>query len=584
VKNIKKLVVALILPLTLLGSYAAKADSLPGEQFVISNPPTNDRYTGVNLADSQDAKNTYSSLEAFTANGTSGESSILTRTPCQKVGDPGCEPSKYFQYNAQLGMCDSNTTTDCVTSVEATDDSGKTFVGKYVEDFPGKSTFSYPGDPSLNLPPGSSTFIVDFPDLPHAGGTKYLVVAFMQGARGFSESKFHSENFAVGIFAVSKVAGQFSVTRPETTIRPDHQLRGRQALKGGFGRFASNPTGDWGMTACVQTSYSECLLAWTLPNNVSFSMSLKLHEKITGWLHGRLGDAQSIISTAPDGDQLISIQGKPSLVPGIYGWFKKSQYPPLLKTLAAQSNGSQWDTNGLGWPSADGVTNNGPDGLPYSIIRTSFGYDTGSFKEVLAWIGSLGDKAAYAQTVWSARTIQSGEFGNCIKGTDSLSGIVSTNSTMYVGNPPTFNKTDQTLDYKVVSPHYLPDGSEFKGSYDLVIRSDVARCIYGFTSAPISATISVVSANGTAQIATTVFNERDGWIRLAARNFTFSSPTVKVQFTQAGSKSAESGAAAPKSASPAKPQVKKTIICVKGNISKKISGEFAACPVGYKKK
>ena len=103
---------------------------------------------------------------------------------------------------------------------------------------------------------------------------------------------------------------------------------------------------------------------------------------------------------------------------------------------------------------------------------------------------------------------------------------------MYIASPPTYNSVDQTLDYKVIAPHYLPDGKEFKGMYNLVIKSDVARCIYGFSAAPVKATISIVSSDGTAQVATTVVGERDGWLYLSANNFTFSSPIVKVKLSQ----------------------------------------------------
>jgi len=580
VKKLTTLVVAFVLPLSLLGSFAAKADSIPGEQFVISNPPTNDRYTGINLADSKDAKETFSSLEAMTANGTSPESTILTRTPCKHVGDPGCEADKYFQYNAQLGMCDSSSITDCVTRVFATDENGNQYTGKFVENFPGDTSFTYPGDPKLDLPPGASTFIVDFPQLPHAGGTKYLVVVAMDGDRGFGESKFHMKNFVSGIFAVSKVNGQFSVTHPEPQLRPDITLNGRSASQGGFGRFDSNPTANWSLTPCVQTSPTQCLLPWTLPANVTFGVSIKMHEKIRGWLHGRLVDAQSTITKASDGDELITIQGKPTVVPGIYGWFKKSDYPEALKTYYASMGLTNVNATGLGWPANDGAPN-GPDGLPYSIMKNGFGYNEGSFKEILAWISALGDKAAYAQSVWSFRAIEDGSFANCMKGSDSLSGIVATSSTMYVGNPPSFDRATQTLNYKVVSPHFLPDGSVFKGSYDLIIKSDVARCIYGFSTAPVSATISVISASGTEEVATTTFNEKGGWMYLAARNFTFSSPTVKVTLKQTGSKSGSATKAQGTLANNAKQM---TITCVKGLISKKVSGVNPACPVGYKKR
>jgi hypothetical protein len=143
---------------------------------------------------------------------------------------------------------------------------------------------------------------------------------------------------------------------------------------------------------------------------------------------------------------------------------------------------------------------------------------------------------------------------------------------MYIGNPPTFDQESQSLDYKVVSPHYLPNGEEFKGSYDLVIKSDVARCIYGFSNAPVSAKISILSSDGTTQVATTTFNERNGWMHLVARGFTFSSPTVRVKLAQEESKPVVA------------PIQRKSITCVKGKSSKKVSAVKPACPSGWKKK
>lgn len=568
-RNLKKVLIALVLPLGLLGGSVSVAADVPGEQFVIGNPPTNERYTGINLADDQFARNTYSSLEAFTANGTDRSSQMLTRTTCKKLGDSGCGNDKYFQYNAQLGMCSSSVISDCVTKVFAKNEAGEEIVGTFVEDFPGPGEFSYQGDPTLNLPTGTSTFIVDFPQIPHAGGSLYLVVVWLQGSRGFNQPKFEIENFNSGIFAVSKKNGRFSVTKPETIVRPDFRLGGRQASQGGFNMDQSESR----RASCAQTSLTVCLTPWALPANVSFGYTLKLHEGIAGWLHGRISDAQADISSASDGDQLLTIQGKPTVVPGIYAWFPKDNYPTPLKTYYASVDKNNENASGLGWPSLDGKINNGPDGLPYSIMKENFGYDEGGFKEVLAWIASLSDKATYAQTVWTVHSMQSGQFANCVKGNKSLSGIVTTNSTMYIGNPPTFDQASQSLDYKVVSPHYLPNGEEFKGSYDLVIKSDVARCIYGFSNAPVSAKISILSADGSTQVATTTFNERNGWMHLVARGFTFSSPTVRVKLMQEGSKPV----AAPI-------QKKETIVCTKGKSTKKVTAIKPACPSGWKKK
>jgi hypothetical protein len=170
-----------------------------------------------------------------------------------------------------------------------------------------------------------------------------------------------------------------------------------------------------------------------------------------------------------------------------------------------------------------------------------------------------------------------------MKGQESLSGIVTTNSTMYIGAPPTFDSSEGTLDYKVTSPHSLPDGSDFKGMYNLLIKSDVARCIYGFTSAPVSAKISIVSADGTNQVATTLFGERSGWMYLKANNFTFSAPTLKVKLTQEVAKSDPTPTPSASTA-PIAAVKKATITCVKGKTSKKVTAVKPVCPTGYKKK
>lgn len=577
-KQFRSVVVAISLVIATGIQGLAFGAGVPDEQFVITNPLTDERHTGINLADINFSVNSISMLEAFTADGTTRDSRILAKVQCQKIGDVGCESEKYFQYNALLGLCDSTLTTNCVAEVFATNSAGKRVVGKFVENFPGTTKYTYPGDATVGLPTGASSFIVDFPEIPHTGGTTYLVVAYLQGARGFGQAKFEIENFNSAIFAVSKVSGSFSMPKPEMNIRPDHRLAGRQLTAGGF----SSDQSVQRRSACVKTAPSECAVAWPMPRDVSFGYTLKMTEKIKGWFHGRLFDAQAEIISSPDGQQLLTVQGKPSLIPGIFAWFKKDSYPTPLKNFYATQPQTYVDASGLGWPSNSGV-NNGADGLPYSIMKEGFGYDEGGFREVSAWIDAVGDKATYAQSVWSVRSMESQQYGNCMKGSDSLSGIVTTNSTMYIGSPPVFNAAEQTLDYKVMSPHYLPDGTEFKGSYDLLIKSDVARCVYGFSNAPISASVSIISSDGTSQVATTVVGERNGWLTLAAKGFTFSAPTVRVKLSQKVE-------AAPAKVDPApmadpKPKAKKTTItCVKGKTVRKVTAVKPVCPAGFKKR
>jgi hypothetical protein len=159
---------------------------------------------------------------------------------------------------------------------------------------------------------------------------------------------------------------------------------------------------------------------------------------------------------------------------------------------------------------------------------------------------------------------------------------------------------EDSLIYDVAGAHEGYDGKVFKGSYDLVMSSEVARCLYNFSSAPIKATISVTSSTGEVQnVATELVNEKNGWLTLSAKNFTFSAPTIRIKLSQDAPISPATPVAiapAPKednqpvvanetkqpvAAKVLKPAAKKTITCKNGKLIKKVSGTNPKCPAGY---
>jgi hypothetical protein len=92
----------------------------------------------------------------------------------------------------------------------------------------------------------------------------------------------------------------------------------------------------------------------------------------------------------------------------------------------------------------------------------------------------------------------------------------------------------------------------------------------------------VVYADGEAKKATTLVSEKNNWLRLSAKGFTYSSPTVKVRLTQ--EKAIEAPSPTPSvSAKPAAAK-KTSITCIKGKTSKKVTAVSPTCPKGYKKK
>ena len=194
--------------------------------------------------------------------------------------------------------------------------------------------------------------------------------------------------------------------------------------------------------------------------------------------------------------------------------------------------------------------------------------------ELLAWLPYINDKSTADISKWTLRSLTDGELAgasSCFSNKAQLNGLVMTNATQYTAGPPKFDRASGSLDYQVAAPHYTSGGSVFLGTYDLVMRSDVARCIYGFSKAPLNASISVIDNDGVSTTATKLVSERDGWIRIAAYGFGFSSPTVKVKFTQD---------AATSSTTVAK---KITITCKKGKLVKKVTAIKPVCPKGYKK-
>ena len=165
----------------------------------------------------------------------------------------------------------------------------------------------------------------------------------------------------------------------------------------------------------------------------------------------------------------------------------------------------------------------------------------------------------------------------CLNLDANLAGLVTTNATAYSSGPPKFESATGALEYQVAAPHFEKDGvTPFKGTYDLAIRSDVARCIYGFTNAPIQATISVVNSDADPKLVTTTFKESDGWVNFSARNFEFSSPTIVVKMTQ--QVPAVTPTIVPKKSTP----VLRTKVCINAKGGKKVVTAKSTCSKGYR--
>ena len=485
-----------------------------------------------------------------------------------------CPKNEYQTFLAAFGKCSETLQTDCVDEISAIRADGTNLVVKYLTDLPGNDGFLFKGNKDAGLPSGSSSFLVEIPDAPHSNGNKYLIDAIMFGDRLPSEEKFRMQSFEAQIYAVSLREGKFNLQTPALNAEA-YSILGIHASAGGIDE------------SCIQLNLTTCAQRESLPKDIKFSLKFKLSVPIDGWLHGRASNVEAIISSDNKMNQELTISANPVQVPTLFGWIPKESTPEDLKNFYAAM-----PTGLLNMGS--GYCQNYAICLPYqapSLLRSTDPSPPG-VKEIALWLPILKDKAVVAPTIWNIRSMEGQIQNSCSLNRNSVLGIVSTNATSYLSGPPTFNTSTGTLDYLVLAPHYLQDDSVFLGSYDLAINSDLARCIYGFTSAPIQASISVVSANGQTQVATTSLLEKNGFILLSAKGFEFSNPTLKVTLSQEKNVQVQNTTPVPVSNSvivtpkiegKASISKKTTITCTKGKATKKVTGINPKCPVGYKK-
>lgn len=538
-KNFRRAGIVL-LALSFLGGGLAQANDIPDEQFTMRSLGANgERFKdyGVFYQDTINSLKTPSVLTGFNGKGRELTDGIY----CSSLEDKKCVDLDRLNFKTFLGVCEDSADIDCIESVYAVSPTGGNRIdGKLKFTMPETLLNPFKGDAVKGIPDGGNPAIWSIPGVPNQSGSDdYAVLVEVSGDLFRGESTPIGDNFSASIFPV-KLINDTKYKRWRSEIS--------SVTPGGDKRPTSTNSSQLDPDVCAIVDDGLCAMRQSFPEGYEFGLSIRFSDTVNGWLHGRLSNPKIEYEIKSYGTR-IALQGKSIKVPIVAGYV-----PGEKMTEQVKAQVKNYSTPG-------GYTN------PGSYLSESFNI----------WNKLLGDKAVASPSQWifyslSAAQVQGSN--QCIRNSKTLAGFVTTNSTTYYAGPPVFNRDTQSLDYQVASAHLLKDGSVFQGEYDLYIDSKVARCIYQFSSAPISATISIVNETGEAKIATTTVRESGGWIHLAASGFTFSSPTVKVKLTQAAGPS-KTGKA---------PVKKSTITCVKGKTSKMVTGSKPVCPVGYKKK
>lgn len=533
------------------------ANSVPDEQYSVDSLFVNSQdKIGINFEDVTATIRMPSILYAH-----SQSSGGLNQGPfCNGLDDPVCASADNLEYYALMPPCKSADEVDCIENIYAIAPGTTDRInGIYKESVPEKVDYPFKADPARGLPQGSVSGIWQIPNIKHGGGsTDFAAIVSRFGLiRKRNSLSPGTADFRAAIFPVNVIRdSRYGATHPKIDST---QGRGRLTIYGS-GQLSNFP--------CALIGDGICALRQSFPDDVQFGMIIRFSKVLSGWMHGRI-DSPEIDYKLTDYGTRVDMKGLSTRVP-----------------IAA------------GFTEAENLTKKGVNVEKYKtggMTGSDIGGDS-SIDDLNNWADALNNKAVANPTQWNFFSLPEYRMQtatNCIKTSKTLAGFITTNSTSYSAGPPKFNPETQSLDYKVASLHLTSDGKVFQGKYNLYVDSKVARCIYGFTDAPISAKVTILG-NGQDQgttIETTSLQESNGWIHLSVNGFTFSSPTISVQLKQVkpevktSTPTSTPSATATKQAL-AKPKkvvaTKKTITCIKGKTTKKVTGLAPKCPSGYK--
>ena len=491
---------------------------------------------------------------------------------CKSISDPTCSDKDYFQFVSILPLCQAASQVDCLEGVFANSKDGKDLTVNNVKPFSNLVRNEFTGSPAINLPSGGVPTLFDIPDAPHSAGTTYMAVVGAYGswdkAAGGTSA---AENGSIAIYAVKLENGSYVVKEMATDPTRYYQRNWR--------------TGGTIEPRCKYTDSQKCAVAMPIPLDIKLGVKVRYGKAIKGWFHGRIQDPNiQYLDNAGGGKTLIA-SASAVQVPAISIWKKKPEIPTSVNAFYDKA---PKPLGGFGSGAGNLALQQGPADAWSLMLVNNTGFGEFQMNEFLTWLPVVGDKANLLPSIWTLSLMtnfNAGVIGNsCGQKFDEFTGIVSTNSTQYLAGPPVFNKATDELEYKVAGPHLLPNGELSRGTYDLTLRSDFAKCLYGISGTAFKATISVISDNGQSINAVTTVGEKNGWVNLSAKGFTYSSPTIKVKLSQ--DTPTPSATPTPTATATSKPAaLKKTSInCVKGKLTKKVTAVNPKCPTGYKKR
>lgn len=298
-----------------------------------------------------------------------------------------------------------------------------------------------------------------------------------------------------------------------------------------------------------------------------FRLTLELRQPISGWIETRISDASWSQTSMVDGSQAIefSLEGKtviapsarlsvPITNPGERAMYCNSDLP-VGRNFCNTENKVSWSAI-LAQPSGNGMD-------AFAVYRRAL--------EIFPRV----DYAVREFRTWTAIVKQSDSrnLNQCTSQQGAIYGIVGSNAMLMSSDLPRWNQETNSIDFAVLSPHYLSDGRVAQGMYEMQLNEQVAQCLWGTKITPQNVSLSVIDDKGESKAAVATVAVRSGMVIFRASGFTYSVSTLR---------------AALKKVEPADaPRVSKPfgrLRCIKNSVTKLQPRGATVCPRGWRKK
>lgn len=499
--------------------------------------------------------------------------SSAKQTPCGSEyedlwDDPACAPAtSTLQVYNYLPLCADEKVLNCIESVTWIKSDGSEVKGSFKESRGSVDPdFTFSRQEKLNVGASITPQIFTFTGLSHSKGSSYAVTGHV------------TQDIVNGTPSAPKIVASIAPVYSENVSLDDKEAR----------------------TDCFNVNANDvkCWKFASSDSGVTFKLNMKLLTKPQGWISGRVTSPKVTIGAADASKRFdVSISGANLSIPILtkrYDYSVASEQSSWTKIAGAIKDLGAYTWEKISEVGGELIVPYGPNFFNtfnqlVAIDRPSDGKPAGVGKEY-----DVADRLAQVWRVVLDPTNTPSGVSGCAA-TD-FQGFVSSNAMTYGTALPKYDGA--TMSYDVASPHYNPGGKDydadaFKGRYDLLLTEAYAKCVWSLKDGVPNVSVEVQKTDGTLDNSVKVtgaLNSTTGLYEFSAIGFTFSSPKIKIKLsappTKDGTPTVTQAAPATGKAAPAaKPKATvKSINCVKGKITKRVTGANPKCPAGFKKK